>query len=373
MIVSRHMPQRLLFCAYPVGYGPAAKALVLAAQCRSIGLETIFAGQGVSYELVSRSSEVFEEVVHAGATEDRARLLVRDSAAVVSIMDRDFASLAAELSRPLHVVDSLLWMRDHVPEAFRPARRYWAQDFIGVGERIHGLVPRGTVVGPILNVRQSGSRAVSRRLVVNLGGLATADDTDRAYGELVLRAIGRSRLTNAFEQITILASASTIEKLEPCASECDVELASLAHDAAVEEMATAALVLTAPGLTTALECFRIGRPTLFLPPQNYSQWTILKALRGHGLAPHALHWEDLSERHALPERIGEPERTARVRAAIGELAATPLAHEALSSGLSACLDNDLTVLANHQQSFFRSLGPNGAPVIAAELAGEVRG
>jgi hypothetical protein len=288
-------------------------------------------------------------------------------------MDRDFASLAAELSRPLHVVDSLLWMRDQIPEAFRAARRYWAQEFIGVGDRIPSLVPQGTVVGPILKVGQSGPRAVSRKLVVNLGGLATADHTDRVYGWLVLRALGRSRVSTEFGQITILASASTIEKLEPHASECGGELASLAHDAAVEEMATAAVVLTAPGLTTTLECFRTGRPTLFLPPQNYSQWTILKALRGLGLAPHALHWEDLAERHGVTERKGEPERSAQVRAAIGRLAATLPAQEALSSCLSACLDGDLSVLASRQHRFFLSLGPNGAPVIAAELAGELRG
>ena len=374
MTTRPHHPRRLLFAAYPMGYGPAAKVLVLAAQCRSAGLEAVFVGEGVAHELVSRSGELFHDVVRAGAGEKIGRILVRESSAVVSVMDRDFASLAAELSRPLHVVDSLLWMRDAVPEAFCSARRYWVQNFIGVRERIAGYSSPYTVVGPILEVRPAAPRAEPGKLVVSLGGFEAADgvDRDRVYGELVLAAISSSRLRVSFEErITILTSTRNVDSLGGFAAECGIELKSLSHHAALDELGTASMVLAAPGLTTALECFQLGRPTFFLPPRNYSQWSILNAFRTRRLALHALHWEDLSERHRLGERMPESERNPQVRAAIDELAGGMLAQETLSERLSACLDSDHAALANRQHEFFQSLGPNGASVIATRLGSEI--
>ena len=376
MIMNKQRPRRLLFCAYPLGYGPAAKVLVLAARCRSADLEPVFVGQGVAHELISRSDGVFHDVVRAGADDQVARIIARESRVVVSVMDRDFASLAGELSRPLHVVDSLLWMRDRVPEAFRSARCYWAQDFIGVRERIAGLASPPTVIGPILDIPPAAPRAVSDKLVVSLGGFEGADDADcdRVYGELVLRAIRGSRLMTAFaRRITILASARNVDTLGRSAMECGVELTSLPHHAALDELATASMVLTTPGLTTTLECFQLGRPTFFLPPRNYSQWSALKALRARGLALHALHWEDLSNRYRLGERLPESDRNPQVRAAIDELARDSLAQETLSECLSGCLDCDRDMLANRQHEFFQSLGENGASVIVARLAGEIEG
>jgi hypothetical protein len=363
-------PGRVLFSAYPLGYGPAAKALVLAAECGSAGFGAVFAGRGVAYELVSRSDGVFEEIVDA--EDDRTvRLLVRESAAVVSVMDRDVALLAARLGRPLHVVDSLLWMREQVPRAFRPARRYWAQEFVGVQERATALVPQASVVGPIVESTRVG-RPTARRLVVSLGGHETPDDADSAYGELVLRALAAGGAPATFEEpATILASSSTARKIEPLSAKLGFDLRSLAHETAVERLAAAALVIAAPGLTTAFECFRAGAPVLFLPPQNASQWKILEILRAQGLAPHALDWADLREQNGGGAAAARPEGTEQVRAAIRELAGTRRAQDALTRGLAAGLAQDLPELAGRQREFFRSLGSNGAPVIASELAGEL--
>ena len=202
--------RRLLFSAYPMGYGPAAKALVLAARCRSAGFDPVFVGQGVAHELVSRSGEIFSEVVQSDANRTAARTLTRESHAVVSVMDREFASLAGELSRPLHVVDSLLWLRDRVPEAFSSACRYWAQDFVGVREPVEGLASPVSVVGPIVSPRSAVPVTASGKLLVSLGGFDGAGDPDRnrVYGELVLEAIAGSRLATSFAgRITTLAGA----------------------------------------------------------------------------------------------------------------------------------------------------------------------
>jgi len=372
---SNGRSQPVVFSAYPVGYGPAAKALVLAADCRRRGVETVFVGDGVAYELVSRSSGVFDRVVHAGAAERTAQDVVAGAAVVVSVMDREFASLASDQGRPLHVVDSLLWMRSLVPESFLRARSYWAQDFVGVRDRASELTRPPTVVGPILDARRprKHAQAVPKKLGVNLGGFAASDGADSLYGELVLRALTASRLYGAFpRERRILANAATIRQLAPLAAELGVQLTSLARDSALDELATASLVLTSPGLTTTLESFRFGRPTAFLPPQNFSQWCALKALRAHGLAPHALHWEDLGDSDRLGNATREPEvSTARVRATIARLAAASPAREALVDSLSSCATIDWPMMAARQQDFFRLLGPNGAPVIAAALVAEL--
>jgi hypothetical protein len=363
---------RLLFCAYPVGYGPAAKALVLASLCREAGFETVFVGQGSAHELVSRSEGIFDDVVCADAGEDVSRGLVGGSRAVVSIMDREFAFLAHELSRPLHVVDSLYWMRDRVPEAFAFARHYWVQDFPGVHEEIPGLSVPPVVIGPVVDVRPLSVGNGSGKLLISLGGFEASDDADRdrVYGELVLRAIETSRLATQTAEVTVIAGARTVRTLHRQAADCGVEIRSLPHEAALDELATATTILAAPGLTTLLESFRLGCATLFLPPRNYSQWCILKTLRVRRLAPHALHWEDLSEKYRLSARAPESERNPQVREAIDRLAGSAAALEALSRHLTNWCDIDRRDLAIRQHEFFKSLGPNGASAITTQLSKE---
>jgi hypothetical protein len=118
--------RRLIFCAFPFGYGPAAKLLSIARAARAHGVAPWFLGSGIALELVRRSREDFEEIVEASSADGAVRSLVAASTGIVSIMDREAARLAHEGSRPLYVADSLLWMRDHVPGVFFGARPYCA-------------------------------------------------------------------------------------------------------------------------------------------------------------------------------------------------------------------------------------------------------
>ncbi len=366
--MNRRAPHRLLFAAYPMGYGPAAKAIVLATRCRDAGVESVFVGRGVAYELVARSNGVFAEVVDATADARAAPTLAREARIIVSLMDRDTARLAAEMSRPLHVVDSLLWMRDRVPDAFLGARRYWAQRFRDDKSPDQHLV-RPTFVGPILGAAPTPPPA-GTDLVVNLGGFEAdgSSTRDRRYAELLLRAMEVSDLPGAYPgRVRILASARIAAALRPSATELGIETASLPHREAVEELGKARVIVTAPGLTTTMEAFQVGRPTFFLPPRNFSQWCALKTLRASRVAPHALHWEDLDERFRLEDQMPERVRNPRVHAAIGELTATPEAQQALSQLFTVAADGDHSALAADQQAFLRSLGGDGAQAVADNL------
>jgi hypothetical protein len=357
-----------------MGYGPAAKAIVLATGCRNAGIECVFVGRGVAYELVARSTGVFEEVVDAAADAPLALALARESRVVVSLMDRDGALLAAESSRPLHVVDSLLWMRDRVPDAFLGARRYWAQRFTDAEAPDQHLV-RPTFVGPILGAAPTAP-APGSDLVVNLGGFESdgSPGRDLRYATLLLRAMEASEVPGADRgRIRILASAGTAAALRGAATRLGIETASLAHSEALEALAGANVIVTAPGLTTTLESFQLGRPTFFLPPRNFSQWCALKTLRASGVAPYAMHWEDLDERFRLEDQMPERVRNPQVHAAIDELAARPAAQEALTQLFTIASDGDHSALAADQHAFLSSLGGDGAQTVADGLLAEAGG
>src|SRR4029077_20400199 len=120
---------------------------------------------------------------------------------LLSVMDRSVAGVARDCGRPYCVGDSLLWMRDHVPDVFRSAARYWVQDFPGVRARAAGLRPPPTVVGPIVPPLPPPPMGPGTGLVVNLGGMESPDgDGDGAtrYADFVVDGLLRSGLPARF-------------------------------------------------------------------------------------------------------------------------------------------------------------------------------
>jgi hypothetical protein len=128
-------------------------------------------------------------------------------------------------------------------------------------------------------------------------------------------------------------------------------------------------VLTSPGVTATLECFHAGVATSFLPPQNYSQWLALEALRSGGLAEGAFHWADVTG--PLPfANMPEERRTPLVLETIARLSAADSLSEELTRSLRAAARRPPAALRARQHAAFQSLGANGAIEIAAELAAE---
>lgn len=345
------MNRTLVCSAQPFGYGPAAKLVVLAEELRSRGFRLVFLGHGVAYELVARS-RAFDEIVRGRPTDDSVRSVVAASVGVLSVMDREFATLAKELGRPLFVVDSLAWFRDSMPEPFRGAARYWVQRFPD------GTIPQGAVeVGPILGVNEVTWSDPGSGLVVNLGGGESPDGDNPAYAEFVVRGLRDSGFTGS-----VLAGDRWTAWLRERFPNTGLAFESVSHAEAIRRFASAGWVLTAPGLTASLECFRFGVPTTFLPPQNSSQWRILRTFRRLGLAPTAFHWEDVPPAGPSPDELPEAYRTRRVREIIHT--ATPAAAARFRESLRVPSD---TALSLRQQAFFASLGPNGVQMIVDDL------
>jgi len=364
-------PPTLICGAMPLGYGPAAKLLTLARILRGRGLRLVLIGHGTSLELATRSEQLFDDVVHAQPGDGTREAAVRSADAVLSVMDRDLAQAAAAADVPLYVVDSLLWMRDAILPAFRGARRYWAQNFLGLHEVQGDYEPAPAIVGPIVSPRPPRPGRVHGELLVNLGGCEALDGADAnfgAYADCVVGGLLESSLARTFAgRTTVMAGARRVEALAATYGACGVAFSSLPHHAAVERLAGAALVFTAPGVTTLLESFQCGVPTYLLPPQSYSQWCTLRMLRAAGLAPHALHWEDLAGSPRLADRMPESERNPLVRAAIARFTADGTAQSRLAGCLDAAGRSDHAAVAAAQSRFFASLGPNGTLTIAEEI------
>jgi hypothetical protein len=357
----------------PFGYGPAAKLLVLATVLGGCGLRLVFTGRGIALELASRTRHLFDEIVPAGP-DGPPDAIARSAAGVLSVMDREIAQAAREAAVPLYVVDSLLWMRESIPPAFREASRYWAQDFVGLRDRLADYQPVPSVVGPIIDPLRRHETGRDR-LLINLGGCESPDGPGAGVGAYTAFIVAGLRASSLFRQFagrtTLMAGARCVEALRATNGDGAIELVSVSHERALERLADASLVLTAPGLTMTLESFQAGAPTYFLPPQNYSQWCALRLLRAVGLAPHALHWEDLADVPRLGDRMPESERNPLVRAAIARFTVDDDARARFGRGLQEIARTNHNVLAEAQTRFLESLGPNGALTIADEIADHV--
>ena len=355
----------LLCAALPIGYGPAVKLVALARRLRSFA-RLVVVGEGSTLELVSRAPGAFDAVVAANPASPKALPWLRDAHAVLSIMDRDAGAAAARAGKPLFAVDSLLWMRPEIPEPLRGARAYFAQAFAG-RDPLMGA-PRPIRVGPLTEPRAVTRSAPRRGLVVNLGGSSAPDGRGllfAPYARLALRAVVAAGLAERFGRATVIGGESAIAALSGVTGDPRVECVSLGPDEARERMAGAAALVTAPGLTTTLEAFSDRTPTWFLPPQNYSQWCLLRRLREQRVADGALHWEDLPGTAHLPERMS-PAQYATVsesilRATRQEGVAERLRASLLEVGAGAA------ERARRQGAFFDSLGPCGLDEVAAAL------
>jgi hypothetical protein len=330
-----------------------------------------FLGSGIALELVRRSTEDFEEVVEASAPDASVRSLIAASTGIVSIMDRDAARLAREGAKPLYVVDSLLWMRDRIPDAFLAARRYWAQRFFG--KRFGSHDAPVVSVGPIVSSFSPGLGPPLRKaeVVVHLGGCespsAAAEDHQR-YARFVTRALISSGLPREASSL-VLSGAACAARLCAEFAGCGIAFTSLSHAEALNALSSAALVLTSPGVTATLECFHAGVATSFLPPQNYSQWLALEALRSARLAEGAFHWADVTG--PLPfASIPEERRTPLVLETIARLSAEDPVSDELARSLRAAARLPRAELRARQHAAFGSLGANGAVEIAIQLGAE---
>ncbi len=336
---------------------------------RQRGASTVFLGTGIALELAERSGS-FDDAIDAPPENPIASALIDSAAAVVSLMDQDYLPIAQNRGKPTFVADSLFWMRDRIPDCFRTATRYWVQDFLGVRERLAEAPIRASIVGPIVAQAAAAPDGKRSGIVIHLGGCdSPLSAIDPGYFDFIIEAVAESTIASRFSgPMAMMAGRKCIDSLRSRTAGDRIDFVSVPPDEALALLAGARIVLTAPGLTTTLECFQLRQPIFFLPPQNYSQWWILKKLRLIGLAPAAFHWQDRLAACPVMERMAESERVPLLRSLVGGLVHDPEARRALVCALDDYANCDRTALASAQRRYFDSLGANGLDSIVGELA-----
>lgn len=365
----------VVLAAQPFGYGPAAKAVAIAGSLQSHGVRPTFIGRGISIELARRHTAEFSDFLDWNIDQEIILQRILSADAVVSVMDRELCRIAAECGVVYDLVDSLLWLRDPIPTEFQSARRIWSQRFSGATkpDRRH---PRIVPVGPILaNQCVVEPDRNDPTLVINLGGgesPVAGDDYFLRYAAFILAGFLQSSLANCdWSAVTVLGGARLLDRLRQQYGEGLFRFRSVSLPQARDLFASARLVLTSPGMTTSLDCFGLRAPTWFLPPQNYSQWRILREFQSRGLAAGALHWETLADAHDRDFSDNVDDRNRKLYPLIAGLLADPRAQDAFARSLDDAANQPLRELAGRQSAYLNSLGANGAEEIAATILTEI--
>jgi hydroxymethylcytosylglucuronate/cytosylglucuronate synthase len=110
--------------------------------------------------------------------------------------------------------------------------------------------------------------------LLNLGGLHSPSNPggNPSYLRLVLPPVLRALDAAGFEAVQVCGNVrdADIRALVP-ATALDISVHRLPHEAFLDRLASAGLLVTSPGLTTLLEASAAGTATICMPPQNLSQ------------------------------------------------------------------------------------------------------
>lgn len=211
-------------------------------------------------------------------------------------------------------VDFLFWMRTNGNAPEFGATVYLVEQYPGFERAVaaySSVIPGLQLIPPL--VKCSWPRPVVARnlIAVNLGGQRspmTRPGENTEYPFLVVEALCNAAKTVGIDaDIVVTADAATVSALASRFSRDGWMFLSLPHDAFLDLLSRARMVLTHPGLYSPFEAFAARRPTFFLPSSNYTQILQLRGFRECGLAPYAVDWADLGcgdVPFGLPEEIG---------------------------------------------------------------------
>ncbi|HYH65329.1 MAG TPA: hypothetical protein VD866_11595 [Urbifossiella sp.] len=288
----------VLLLAEPFGYGPAATLLKCRRCLAGLPLRWRYVGPEYTRPLVDPAD--FDGCAFPGALDslDSPEVAVARAWADVVLSGTEFrvAGDAAWRGKRLVVFDPLFWFWPEVPPVSVPGMVYLCQNFPGVPDRVAALPPneRGrfvVVAPPRVAVEPAAGRA---QVVVNLCGLHNPVRVLADYPRYVLDCLGRALRGTGWESVLVVGNLPPAAAGWVGGEPGRVTVRTLPHAEMIEHMAGAALVLTSPGLNTALEAMAVGVPTLFLPPVNNSQAAQLDRFRAAGLVPVLTDWSSLT-------------------------------------------------------------------------------
>jgi hypothetical protein len=368
---------RILCDADPFCYGPISTLLSVVKHLLAYGHDILILGKDTALELSKRQTGVTTVECDTGSSGAVSRAIEAAGGAdlFLSVLGDASIRAAKEHRIPIAYVDVLFWawpssVEPHISDAdfYFIENDFEAADKLRVlAESIHNPL----LVGPIVDTTYVALADVRNQLLVSYGGVdspATRSGTDTRYHLIITRLLLEAlKDVNPYEQVLIAGGGRAIADLQKKFKDSRVEFFSLSHDAFLRQLAVSRCLLSQPGLSTPLEGFAYGVPTLFLPPMNYSQVLQLRRLSKDGAAQFCLSWDELAPDMLVEEGLPEVEGIAKVLSLIRRLENDNEMRTYVRRRLAEIITTPVPVLERlvvAQTDYYRSLGRNGAEEVA---------
>lgn len=372
---------KIICDAVPFCYGPIAKLLSIANLLKKSKHELVLLEFGTSAQLARK--EEFNKIIKCN-TENLRELsknkgLFEKSDLLISVMNPLSISFAKRYNLKKVYVDSLFWMWDSIPNELNDVDSYLIQNFPGVKrnfERIGEAIRNPEFVGPIINTPK-GKHKKKNQLLINFGGMEShlvKVGVNSFYPYFMTEILINSLKGNKFDRVLVSGGKRVIEILKNRYEDgSNIRFCPLSHPGFLKELASSRLFMTSPGLTGSFEAFDMKIPTVFLPPQNYSQFLNLKTFRAQGIADYSIHWIDYYPDKDIKENENEAEGVKKVLGCINKFQNDSFAKEDIGRKLARFFESNPPVsLARRQNDFLKSLGGNGAVRVVNKINELVR-
>lgn len=321
--MSRSANGRILLQAEPFGYGPAAAISKIFQELRPAVEWIGYCGSGHTLDL--QSDLKYDEIVDLDAVEAFDRV-VKGYDLILTAMDFGFAGKCIRSGVRVAVYDALAWYWPSRPAVLDDVSGYFAQDFMGVRERLDEWgVDCARLVAPLISTSR-GTSVGRSGTYMSLGGLANpfwADDLTQLYASGVISVI--NSIPDCAD-ILIAANHSVRRASRGRAT-------TLGASESEAKFASSSKVITTPGLGNIYEIAASGADCLFLPPANDSQGRQLRLLQQNGLCDGLIDWHHILDIEPVDYWSDQRRVLEQLKHLVSEFAASDDA----KSRLAACV------------------------------------
>lgn len=311
--------------AFPFGYGPTSKMLVIAKQLRSSSVQhnVDFVGSDIALMFAEQNAQYYENT-YSFDNIDNLNVLKYDLA--ICVMNHYFIIWAYLHGIPTIFIDSLFWFWEwdnkgrmsiadgFIEEikkgmtfseamikaqdfnshelkyvAYRLADTVMTQDFIeNQNDNKHHLIRDSiarTRIGPIVDTSYNLSQSLSKNdVLISLSGTYSPLNREPqalAYAELVLTTLDNF-ISSQPEGVNIIMTVNPdlTEKISPRNKR--VRLMSLPHDNFLRRLAKSKILFAPAGVTTIYESIYYNVPIIFLPEQHDGHYKNYLRLTNNG-------------------------------------------------------------------------------------------
>ncbi len=363
---------KILCDAISFGYGPVGKLLAISPFLPDSWSLTLLASNS-SYALAKKSN--FNNIILCDTESvidlHNRRSLFLESDLFVNIMNPISVKFAKQIGTPIATIDSLFWMWHELTDELLGSQIYYIQNFFGIQSQLQKYKPQNEIiVGPIVDPRFI-TTCRTNQLLIALGGLRSkliipGENTN--YPHIIGEILSVSLSSHTFDKVVVVGDAEAMLSSRYHWKIPRATYLTLSHEDFLLELSKSSLLLTSPGLTTIYEAFSYGIPTIFLPPQNFSQFLILNFLKDAGVAPYCIRWEDFYPELEIYLGLPEAEGVQRILLCIASFQNDKRSQQKAIDYLSTIFQKDnWQVMARQQSGFVEKMGSNGSLAIADDL------